>query len=362
MIKVAIIGAGIGREHLQGYLQLPKNFHVKFLCDLDEARAKEVAGSQDIIVETDLGKVLDDEQLDLVDICLPPHLHLDAVLKSLAAGKHVICEKPLAASISEVDQIVLAAKKADRQVFPVFQYRYGLAMTQLQALQTAGLVGKPFVASLETHWNRGKDYYSVPWRGTWQGERGGAVLGHAIHNHDLLTTIFGPVGKLAARTATRVNDIEVEDCAAISFEMANGALATSSITLGASADTTRLRFCFEHLTAESDTSPYAPMTGSWRFTSRDPNRQVEVDAITGSVSEAKAGFAGYFHAVALALQGRPGKEVTLEQGRQSIELVTAIYQSSNSGESVTFPLPKNTSYYESWIPEQRLGQQSNNEH
>jgi predicted dehydrogenase len=61
------------------------------------------------------------------------------------------------------------------------------------------------VASLETHWNRGPDYYAVPWRGTWAGEAGGAILGHAIHAHDLLCRYFGPVAQVQAQLATRVN-------------------------------------------------------------------------------------------------------------------------------------------------------------
>jgi predicted dehydrogenase len=114
------------------------------------------------------------------------------------------------------------------------------------------------VASLETHWNRASDYYAVPWRGTWAGESGGAILGHAIHAHDLLCRYFGPVAQCAGAACTRVNPIETEDCAAISMGFANGALATSSVTLGAARDETRLRFVFRDLTATSGTEPYAP--------------------------------------------------------------------------------------------------------
>ena len=80
-----------------------------------------------------------------------------------------------------------------------------------------------------------------------------AVLIHAIHAHDLLTQHFGAVADVAAVLTTNANPVETEDCAAISLRMANGSLATSSITLGAATDTTRLRFVYEHLTAESGT-------------------------------------------------------------------------------------------------------------
>lgn len=175
------------------------------------------SGDNSIAIHADSQAVLDDDSIDIIDVCLPPHLHFDVTLAGLKAGKHVICEKPLVRSVREVDVLIDAATEAQRQVFPVFQYRYGHGLHQLQALIHAGLAGKPYAASLETHWNRDSDYYAVAWRGTWTGESGGAVLGHAIHNHDLLTYVMGPIRSLSAITTTRVNPIEVEDCAAISL-------------------------------------------------------------------------------------------------------------------------------------------------
>ena len=187
MIRVAIIGAGIGAEHLDGYRALPDRFQVATLCDLDTARAaKATGGDPGIAISGDLEAVLADPAIDLIDVCLPPHLHFPVSMKALQAGKHVICEKPIVRSLDEADQLQAAAEASGRQVFPVFQYRYGPGLAQLKALQAAGLAGRAYVASLETHWNRDAAYYAIPWRGTWAGESGGALLGHAIHAHDLL--------------------------------------------------------------------------------------------------------------------------------------------------------------------------------
>ncbi|MEM7723079.1 MAG: Gfo/Idh/MocA family oxidoreductase [Pseudomonadota bacterium] len=351
MIRVAILGAGIGREHLAGYRALPGRFEVTWLCDLDTARALTVLeGDGSVRVSDDMGAALADPEVDLVDICLPPHLHLPVALKALAAGKHVICEKPLVPSLQDCDALVQAANRARRQVFPVFQYRYGPATAALDALIAAGLCGQPQVASLETHWNRGADYYAVPWRGTWAGERGGAVLGHAIHNHDLLCRYFGPIAGVQAVTTTRVNPIETEDCAAISMRFANGALASSSVTLGAATDTSRLRLVFEHLTAESGDVPYAPATGAWTFTARDPANHAAVDSILRGLPRAKSGFTGYLDAVADALGGDASRAVTLADGRASIELVTAIYLAERDAKEVALPLPIGSDFYASWMP------------
>ncbi len=349
-LRIAIIGAGIGREHLEAYNELSDRYEVRIVCDLDEERARSIIEGGAIEVTNDLSSVLQKDDIDLIDVCLPPHLHFDTVMAALKAGKHVVCEKPLVNSLAQADALITTAKMRNRTVTPVFQYRFGLAMDQLHALKSAGLMGKPFMASLETHWNRDAEYYAIPWRGTWAGERGGAVLGHAIHNHDLLTHVMGPVAGLSAICATRINDIETEDCAAIIFEMRSGALATSSITLGAATDTSRLRFMFEGLTATSGTAPYAPATDTWKFEARDPFAQTAIDEVLASVRTDSSGFTGFFAALFDALNDRPGREVLLDDGRRSLELVSAIYLSARTGSKVELPLGPEDSVYDSWVP------------
>ncbi len=352
MICVAIIGAGIGREHLEGYRALPDSFKVRTICDLNIERAAQlVSDDDDITLKDDFSTVLSDPDIDLVDICLPPHLHFSMTKQALIAGKDVICEKPLVRALAEADALAEVSKAAGKRIFPVFQYRYGAAARQLGALINAGLAGKPLVATLETHWNRQAAYYDVDWRGTWEGESGGAVLGHAIHNHDLLCHFMGSVETVSAMLDTRVNTIEVEDCAAIAMRMQSGALATSSITLGSSnEEISRLRFVFSELTVESDGTPYRPAVGPWRFEARNPDNQPCIDEIVTAISDVKCGFAGFFEAVADALHGKLGREITLADGRRSIELVTAIYQSARSGQSVSLPLREAASLYGGWMP------------
>jgi predicted dehydrogenase len=219
-LQVGIIGAGIGRQHLQGFLKIEERMRVSVICDLDLARAQTLAQERDYIrVEKDFDQVIRDPEIDIIDICLPPDLHYPFAVKAMEAGKHVICEKPLVVSLAEADLLIEKASAANVCFSPVFQYRYGPAMAEIDALRKAGLTGRPVVASAETHWNRGAQYYATPWRGTWKGEAGGAVLSHAIHNHDLICRIFGNVESLFAYTSTRVNPIETEDCAAITMRM-----------------------------------------------------------------------------------------------------------------------------------------------
>jgi len=349
-IHIGLIGAGIGAQHLQAYHQLHASFTVTAICDLDVEKAAQLRGGQNIAITADYTEILADDEIDLVDICLPPHLHYDAICAALRAGKHVICEKPLVSSCAEVDEIEALARERGLHVFPVFQYRFGNGAHQLLSLIEAGFAGTAFTATLETHWNRDAAYYDNAWRGTWAGEQGGAILGHAIHIHDFLCTILGPVAQLYARLDTRVNDIEVEDCAAISFTMANGAVVTSSVTLGGATDHSRLRFCFKGFTAQSAVIAYQPAEGSWQFTARAPASQQQIDAHLAQLEPVSySGYAGLFYEIALALAGKPHRAVRSKDAKASLELVTAIYHSARTNQPVHLPLSPSAPGYHGWI-------------
>lgn len=351
-IRVAIAGAGIGKAHIIGYAQLPELYDVRYVCDLNPQRAEEGAreapGSQPI---GDLDAVLADPEVELVDLCLPPLLHAPMTLKALAAGKHVVCEKPLAGSVADVRRVIAAAKAADRSVFPVYQYRYGPGYRAAHELKSRGLLGKPYALALETHWDRDAVYYAERWRGTWKGELGGAIVSHAIHAHNLVTHLAGPITEVAAFLDTRVNPIETEDCAAIAMRTDQGALVSSSITLGAAGSTSRFRAVFENVTMTSGTEPYHVGAGPWTFQARDPARQPDIDAVINALPEESWRFAGQFADIHAQLTG--GKERYLpspDEALHSIELITAMYQSAREGTIVRLPLPADQPLIEGWIP------------
>ena len=348
---VSIIGAGIGAAHLAAYAELPDRFRVVSICDLDEERGRKVAARQPgVDFTSDFVQVLADSSIDIVDICLPPHLHFQACLDAIAANKKVICEKPLVASLEEADLLAARCAELDGFLSPVFQYRYGMGTAQLAALRAAGLAGRCYAGTLETHWDRPAAYYDVDWRGTWASERGGAILGHAIHIHDLLAHTVAPVERVYADLATRVNDIEVEDCAALSIRLRDGALLTSSVTLGSAENISRMRLMFEGFTVESDHAPYSLAEMPWRFVARRPTRQEQLNEVLETVKTPRLGYAGMFEAVADHLDGHGERHVTLEDGRRSLEFVTAVYHSARTGQPVELPLDPEHDLYRSWLP------------
>jgi len=108
-LRIAIVGCGIGKEHAAAYQQLPERFELLAICDTDAAKARDLAATYAVPrVVTDLAALCRMDDLDVIDLCTPPHLHFEQIQQVLAAGKHAICEKPLVSSIQQVDQLLAA--------------------------------------------------------------------------------------------------------------------------------------------------------------------------------------------------------------------------------------------------------------
>ena len=135
--------------------------------------------------------------------------------------------------------------------------------------------------------------------------------------------------------------------------MENGALVTSSVTLGAANNTSRLKFCFEGLTAESAASPdkpYNPADDEWSFLAREPITQNQIDNVLFKIKKTKSWYFGMFSEIANKLDGKNSDEVTLLDARKSLEFVTAVYNSSRLGKNISLPINKDNPLYNSWLP------------
>ena len=329
--NVAVVGLGVGRAHLWAWKRLPVHVRVAAVCDHDAGRLAATAERfPDALAVGDLSELVGREGIDVIDLCTPPSLHLEQLTRILRAGQDAVCEKPVVGTVAEVDQLLALEAETGRRIMPIFQYRYGHGLQKLRHLVDAGVAGRLHTATVEVSWRRGAEYYAAPWRGTKAGELGGVLLTHAVHALDMLTYVAGEVRTVSARTATRVNDVETEDCAAVSMELDGGALATLSATLGSLHEITRHRFCFEHLTAESGTEPYTNSSDPWTFTGADPS---SVDAALATFVPRNENFLGQFERFAEVGE----LPVTLHDARRAIAAVEAMYESAASRREVVLP-------------------------
>lgn len=349
---VAVVGCGIGRSHIiEGYLPNADKFKVLAICDLDEARLNALA--DEFKVErrtTNFDDLLTMDDLDIIDVSTPPMVHYPMVMAGLRAGKHVVSEKPLVGSLAEVDEVIAQETISKGRLMPIFQYRFGDGAEQAKAIIDAGIAGKPYVGTVETLWRRGPAYYEVPWRGKWRTELGGVLMTHAIHQHDLFTYLMGPVKSLFGRVATRVNDIEVEDCVSASLELESGALAAFTATLGSADEISRLRLCFENVTFESDHEAYSPGNKPWKILPRDDETKQRIEALLKDWTHVPQRFETQMARFHDALEGRGEMPVTSTDSRRALEIVTAFYHSSETRTEVTWPIGREHPKYHSWLP------------
>jgi predicted dehydrogenase len=349
---VAVVGCGIGRNHIaQGYRKHPDKFCVRALCDIDECRLAAVADEFSIPRRIrSFDEVLRMDDIDIVDICTPATLHFRQILAALSASKEVVCEKPLVGTLAEVDQVIAAERAAAGRVMPIFQYRFGSGVQKAKRIIELGIAGNPYLATVETAWKRTAEYYETPWRGRRETEAGGVLLMHAIHNHDLMTWLMGPIVSVFARTATRVNPIEVEDCAVASLEMRNGSLASVAATLGSQREISRLRLCFEHVTFESSHAPYSPGDDPWEIVAASPEAEARIAGALTGYRPVPLRYEGQFAAYHAALSSDAPLPVTLADARSSLELATALYHSVATGAAVTLPIAADHPTYNGWLP------------
>ena len=351
-LRVGVIGSGIARIQIaDGFVPNDTMFEIPVLCSLDEERGRAVVAEFGIPeFTTDVDTLFARDDIDVIDICTPPSSHFELSRRAIEAGKHVICEKPLFGSVADVDRMIEIVAGTDRTFMPIFQYRFGAGLQKLKHLVETGMVGKPYLTTIETHWWRPPAYYEVEWRGKWATALGGGLLNLAIHAHDMLNYIHGPSAEVYAYGATLVNPIEVEDTASLAVRMANGSLASLTMTLGAHDQISRLRFCFENLTAESSLGAYTPSQDPWTFISQDETRQREIDAALVALPAVQQGYGRQFELFGQAIGQGTAPPITLQDARRALELVTAAYHSIRTGQPTPLPLTSTHPLYRSWLP------------
>jgi predicted dehydrogenase len=354
-LRVAIIGCGWAGDlqMTRGFSRLPDLFDIQVCCSRNEKNRRAFAARYNIPRHTaSLADVLGLADIDVVSICTPPSAHFRMITDTLGAGKHVICEKPLVASLAEIDALVEAEQHAAGRIMPIFQYRFGSAVPKLREVIASGLAGKPYAATVETLLLRGADYYRMDWRGKFETEWGGVLITQAIHNHDLLLHLMGPAASVSAITATRVNPIEVEDCASACIGLASGAVASITATLGSARPSARMRLCFENVTFERqcfDDQSSLLAADPWTFACKDASIASSIERVMNKDSVAHDGFAGQFAAFHDALTTGGAMPVSLEDARRSIELASALYHAAETGRRVTLPLSPSHPGYGGWL-------------
>lgn len=251
-VRVAILGTGgIARVHAEALKAEASRVDVVAAVDLRAEAASAFAERYDIPrTYPDVEALLAAERPDIVHVCTSPRSHAELSIRCLEAGAWVLCEKPMAASLRELDRIQQAEASSGAHCSSVYQWRFGAGAQHLSGLIAAGRLGRPLVGVCQTTWYRDAAYYAVPWRGTWAGELGGCTMGHGIHAIDLFLWLYGPWREVSAMTGTLDHDIEVEDVSIANVRFENEALGAIVNSVVSPRQESRLRFDLQRATVE----------------------------------------------------------------------------------------------------------------
>ena len=334
------------------------NFHAQAIDAIEDATlvacfdmfpeaADKFGEAQGCTAYHDLDKMLADDAVDVVTICTPSGAHRDPGLAALNAGKHVLVEKPLEITLAKCDELIEAAEKNGVKLGTIMPSRFSEANLTLKKAIDDGRFGKLTLGDTYVKWWRSQEYYdSGGWRGTWALDGGGAYMNQAIHNVDLLYWFMGDVEQVCGLTDTLAHErIEVEDtgCAVVRFK--NGALGTLEATTSAFPGLlkkTEIHGTTGSVIVEQDDVLL------WDFAESQPEDETirekfgKGSATSGGASDPTAiSFLGHqkqFEDFLAAVRDGRDPAVDGHEGRKSVELILAIYQSSWTGRRVTLPL------------------------
>ena len=233
-LKIGLVGVGGTAQvnHIPALMKV-EGLELVGLVDRDPEKAQRVAQKFGIPVSGDrVELLLDMEDLDAVDICTPNFLHAPIAIAALEAGKHVLCERPLARSAEEAAAMVKAAKKADRTLMCAVQHRFRADAQLLRKFVEKGDLGDVFLA--KAGWLREKaEWDSDEWRRMKRESGGGVVLDLGFHMLDLALWVLGqPKVESVTASVHRNRKGEVEDSATAFFRLAGGATLTLELTWG----------------------------------------------------------------------------------------------------------------------------------
>jgi predicted dehydrogenase len=234
-LVVGVIGLGPASEpHAKCLAALAGRVEVRAAASRSEGRTRAFADRFGFPVTTDIDAVINDPAIQAMLVLTPPASHLEIAGRCLAAGKHVLVEKPLETVLERGEQLVAAGRAAGRRLGVVLQHRFRPGSLRLRAVLEAGTLGAVQAASMTVPWWRPQAYYDEPGRGTLARDGGGVLLTQAIHTLDLFRSLVGVSEVVAAQvTTTAVHRMETEDYATAMIRLKNGAPGTIAATTAA---------------------------------------------------------------------------------------------------------------------------------
>jgi predicted dehydrogenase len=338
MLRFALVGCGrIAKRHaeLLGHGQIA-GAQLAAVCDLVADKAGRLAAPFGVPVYTDMHEMCRRERFDVLIVLTESGNHARHVVELAQYGRHIVVEKPMALTLDDADSMVRACDAQGIKLFVVKQNRFNVPVRKLREAVEAGRFGRMVLGTVRVRWCRPQSYYDQDaWRGTWALD-GGVLANQASHHVDLLEWMMGDVESVFAKCTTALARIEAEDTAVVLLKFRSGALGVIEAT---TATRPRDLEGSISLLGEGGTVEIGGFAVNemrvWQFGEPRPGDE-EVLARYSVNPPSVYGFghqAYYDHVVECITHDRRQLVDGLE-GRRSLELISAIYESAETGREV----------------------------
>jgi predicted dehydrogenase len=337
-INFALVGCGrIAYKHaeiLNG--QLP-NTNLTAVCDIDIKKAKQTGEKYGVPYYTSYDEMLSKEEVDVVNILTESGNHakhtIDIVRKY---KKHIVVEKPMALTLHDADEMIRVCDEFGVKLFVIKQNRYNIPVLKLREALEAERFGKLVMGTVRVRWSRDQAYYNRDkWRGTWAMD-GGVFTNQASHHIDLLEWMLGEPVSVFAKSATQLVDIETEDTGVAVIKFSSGALGIVEATTAVRPKDLEgsLSILGEKGSVEIGGFAVNEMK-IWNFT----DEQAEDKEVLSKFKENPQNVYGfghvrYFENVIDSIINNKRALVDGLEGRKSLELISAIYESIETGKEI----------------------------
>ena len=341
-LRFLLVGCGrIAKRHaeLLGRGQI-EGARLAGVCDIDPDRARAFGAQYDVPWFSDMGEMFARVEAEVASILTPSGMHPAHAMAAAAAGLHVVVEKPMALTLDDADAMIRACDQARVKLFVVKQNRFNVPVVKAREALEQGRFGKLVLGTVRVRWCRDQSYYDQdPWRGTW-AQDGGVLSNQASHHIDLLEWFMGPVRAVHARAKTALVQIEAEDTAVATLEFANGALGVIEAT-----NATRPKDLEGSLSVLGEKG--SVVIGGfavnemlhWQFADARPDDAAVLERFSVNPPNVYGyGHQAYYEHVVHCLSTNSAALVDGLEGRRSLELITALYESIETGAQVPLRL------------------------
>jgi UDP-N-acetyl-2-amino-2-deoxyglucuronate dehydrogenase len=334
----ALVGCGsIARKHAHALHEYLDEAELRAFVDRDLARAREFSakyGAPAFSSVQDMMRAVGN-QIDVVNVLTPSGAHCQSVLELAEYGRPLVVEKPLALRLEDADRMIQACDAHGAKLFVVHQNRYNLPIAKAREALEQGRFGRLVLGTVRLRWTRDQRYYdSEPWRGTWAHD-GGVFMNQAAHHIDMLTWFMGNVESVRSLATTRLVDIECEDTGVAVMQFNSGALGVLEATTAARPKD--LEGSISILGEKGSVvigGFFMNELVTWNFADKQPIDDVVFEQFGKNPEKLGYNHGEYLRGVIASIQSSRAALVDGLEGRKSLELITAFYESIETNTDV----------------------------